>query len=145
MLPRLNGRMSTVNILQAERGGRQTGRDSAREEPGISWGFGTQDQAANLGCSGTSSGTTAPWGPQDLTRVAPRGQVQPESSSFVRTLFKSPVGQNRERLGGRESARGTHRSGEVTRPRCGRPGIPADNLVHHPEVTRTNVSEDPQG
>lgn len=80
-----------------------------------------------------------------MTRVAPRGQVQPESSSFVGTLFKSPVGQNRERLGGRESARGTHRSGEVTRPRCGRPGIPADNLVHHPEVTRTNVSEDPQG
>ena len=134
-----------MNILQAERGGRQTGRDSAREEPGISWGFGTQDQAANLGCSGTSSGTTAPWGPQDLTRVAPRGQVQPESSSFIGTLFKSPVGQNRERLGGRESVRGTHRSGEVTRPRCGRPGIPADNLAHHPEVTRTNVSEDPQG
>ena len=49
MLPRLNGRMFTVNILQAERGGRQRGRDSAREEPGISWGFGTQDQAANLG------------------------------------------------------------------------------------------------
>ena len=145
MLPRLNGRTFTVNILQVERGGRKRGRDSAQEEPGISWGFGTQGQAADLGCPRTSSGTTAPCGPQEVARVAPGGQVQPESSSFIGTLFRSPVGQNQERLGGREPARGTHSSGEVTRPRCGRPGLPADNLVHHPEVTRTNVNEDPQG
>lgn len=95
-----------MNILQVERGGRKRGRDSAREEPGISWGFGTQGQAADLDCPRTSSGTTAPWGPQEVARVAPGGQVQPESSSFIGTLFRSPVGQNQERLGAESQPEG---------------------------------------
>ena len=49
---------------------------------------------------GHLQGPLLPGGPQELARVAPGGHVQPKSSSFVGTLFKSPVGQNQERRGG---------------------------------------------
>lgn len=114
-----------------------------------SWGFETWDQAANVECpSRTAEFSAPPWTlnvDEVWLRWAKYSLAELVSPRDVIPAARRTESGKTGKYSGAESTNGTHRFGEVTRPRCGRPRAPADKFDPSPEVTNSEVSKSQAG